>query len=394
MTLKNENLHILFLTKWFPNEKDPQLGVFIEKHAKAVSMFCKVSVLHLIHSPVVEEKGFRVVINEDSNYLAVTVYYNHSSVKFFFLSYIYNVLWYFRAFRKGNKIIKQKSGKYQLIHVHILTRPGVIALFYKLCRGIPYVITEHWTGYMTSKFRKKGRFEKFITRFVFRQADYATCVSSSLKRHMLLNKFWNKNFTIIPNIIDERINENARKKENDKIIILTAADLVDSKKNISGVIKAIYFLSKQYSNFEYHIIGGGSDEQSLKKLAKDLGLYDKFVFFLGRKPNQFVLDYIPQVDFGIVNSNVETFSVFTAELLAQGKPVIVTRCGGPEEYIENKTGILILPGNQHQLQNAIEYMMEHYAHYDSEYLRQSIKKRFNSELIGHKFYEIYLKIVG
>ena len=29
--------NILFLTKWYPNKFDPQLGVFVRKHAKAIS---------------------------------------------------------------------------------------------------------------------------------------------------------------------------------------------------------------------------------------------------------------------------------------------------------------------------------------------------------------------
>lgn len=392
--MKNlEPKHILFLTRWFPNEKDLQLGVFVEKHALAVSSLCRVSVLHITHSPDREEKGYRIVTDEKENYFAVNLYYNRST---FFIKYIrrlINVLLYLRAFRIGNRLVKQRFGNYDLIHVHVMTRTAAVAWINKLFTKIPYLVTEHWTGYMYERFRNKSMPEKLFVRFLVSRASFLTTVSRGLKHAMLQSHVGNKNFAIVPNIIEQPIPQLATIDKKNKTIILTAADLVDSKKNISGTIKAMYYISKSFPNVELHIIGGGPDESLLQRLARDLGILNSVVFFLGRQANNFVLEYINNADFGIINSNVETFSVFAGELLAYGKPVIATRCGGPEEFVDNKSGILINMGNQHQLQNAIEYMLNNYQNYDKDYLKSIVQRRFNEESIAKKFFDIYKSIL-
>lgn len=52
-----------------------------------------------------------------------------------------------------------------------------------------------------------------------------------------------------------------------------------------------------------------------------------------------VAGFFCECDFFVLNSNFETFSVVTAEALAYGKPVIATRCGGPEEFVNKIMGI-------------------------------------------------------
>ena len=39
--------YILFLTKWYPNEEDPQLGVFVQKHAELLAKKHRVVVIYL-----------------------------------------------------------------------------------------------------------------------------------------------------------------------------------------------------------------------------------------------------------------------------------------------------------------------------------------------------------
>jgi len=43
--------HILVLTKWYPNRLDPQLGIFIQKHLRAISQFQKVTVFYSCADP-------------------------------------------------------------------------------------------------------------------------------------------------------------------------------------------------------------------------------------------------------------------------------------------------------------------------------------------------------
>ena len=110
---------------------------------------------------------------------------------------------------------------------------------------------------------------------------------------------------------------------------------------------------------------------------------------MGRKNNDEVLKIINEVDFLVLNSFTETFSVVTAEALLAGKPVISTRCGGPEFFINETNGILIEPGNREVLSAAIISMMSNYKSYNPEILKNPIREKFGREAVGKEILAMY-----
>lgn len=378
--------NILFLTKWYPHRSDPQLGVFIRKHAKAVSAYCNVNVLYVCADDSIKTK-YETILSQEEGFAEVTVYYkkNNSLLKPFINSYRY-----IKANRIGIKEVQQQLGMIDLIHVNVLNRPGVIALLIKKLKGIPYVVTEHWTGFMSGHYQKNSFLKKWLTKKIIKNANAATTVSNNLKEKMLELGLHN-NYTVVPNVIESI--SLPPPASNQKIKILTIADLVDTHKNISGILKAIAHISKQNSNIEYHIIGDGPDRIQLTALSDALKLTDTFVFFHGRQKNEFVYAFLKQIDFVVINSNYETFSVVAAEALANGKPVITTICGGPEEFISSDHGILIEKGNQQQLEDAILKMISSFKNYNPEKLNHYITTKFNYQTIGKQFYDVYKPII-
>jgi glycosyltransferase involved in cell wall biosynthesis len=180
---------------------------------------------------------------------------------------------------------------------------------------------------------------------------------------------------------------------NSKIQILTVADLNDKNKNISGTIKAISEVYLVRHDFEFHIIGGGKDEQKLKSLAENMGLLNKVIFFHGRKSNEEVYDFFKQINFVIINSNVETFCVAAAEALVNGKPQITSICGGPEEFIKPEHGLLIEKGNHQKLKEAILWMLNNYKNYNREAMHLYAKEHFSYSRVGEKFFLLYQSLL-
>lgn len=384
--ISNSQPHILFLTKWYPNKNDVQLGVFVRKHAKAVSEYCKVSVLYVwgdynLNGPPVFEE------NEHGNFSETIIFYqrNKGPFKLFFNMYLY-----IKHVFIGYHHILQKHGKVDLIHVHILIRTGLAALLLKAKYNISYIVTEQWTGYTSGEYLEFSWLRKFLVKTIIKNAKKVTVVSESLKKNMLRLGLLN-NYAIVHNIIED-INLPAESK-NEKIKILTVADLNDKNKNISGTINAISEVYKTRQDFELHIVGGGKDEAFLKLLAEKTGLLNKAIFFHGRKTNEEVYDFFKQIDFVIINSNVETFCVAAAEALVNGKPQITTICGGPEEFVKPEHGVLIQKGNHKQLVDAVLNMLNNYTTYNREAMHIHAKTHFSYTGVGKKFYEIYQQLL-
>ncbi|GHS97404.1 hypothetical protein FACS189421_04140 [Bacteroidia bacterium] len=114
--------------------------------------------------------------------------------------------------------------------------------------------------------------------------------------------------------------------------------------------------------YELHIIGDaekrGKEQRyygKLKRTAKKLP-----VVFHERLPNSaiesLIKDYHVMIHPAIV---LEVFGIAIAESISMGRPVLATKCGGPEmQIIPKKNGWLIEPNNRTELQKSIQYILE------------------------------------
>jgi len=384
---QEKRYHVLFLTKWYPNKHDVQLGVFVRKHAKAAAEYANISLIYVFADDELSST-YALKKTSENGFLEVYSFYKKSN---YFIKFFVNPLRYLIANLKAIKEVKKQVNKIDLIQVNVLTRPGFIALLLYCFNKIPYIIVEHWTGYASGKFQSQSFIKKYIVKLIVNKSKAVIVVSKSLKDKMLNLGLSNK-YTIIPNVI-ENVNLIERKEE-EVIRILTVADLYDLHKNISGVLNAVAKIAfeKKYK-IEYHIIGGGPDEELLKQKANDLGLVNNIVFFHGRKTNEYVYDFYKKIDFVIINSRLETFSVVAAEAIVNGKPIITTICGGPEEFISENQGILIEKDNPQELEKAILLMIEKYKNYDSKALNEYAMSKFSYHEIGKQFFDQYTTIL-
>lgn len=378
---------VLFLPKWYPDKYDLQFGVFLQKHAKAVSRYAKVAVLYVTPDEKQQEK-FIVDKTEENGFPEVRIYYKKSNSGFTPLRKLLNLSRYWKGMKRGMRMMDELLGKPDIIHVNILSRPGYFALKRKQKEGIPYVITEQWTGYGSNKFGEKGSWAKKMSLKIGKNASAILTVSNSLKGHMQRHGFEN-NFKIISNIIEDVDLASLPQPEPGKTRMITIADLDEPKKNTGAVIRTFAKIAEEREDIEFHLIGGGPDEELLRDLAKSTGLLDKQIFMYGRKFNDFVYDTVPRMNFLITNSNFETFSVATAEALINGKPVIVSRCGGPEEFVTPEVGLVIDKEADDQLEQAMRYMIDHHSEYDPKALAAYAHSKFSYEQVGKHFMEIY-----
>ena len=358
---------VLFLASWYPSKIFPLIGIFVKRHAEAVSTFCDVAVLQVVPDTNLKEKNYEIELKKEKDVLSVIVYYKDKQGKKSFLSKIITIIHQFKAERLGFKIIKEKFGKPNIVHVNVIMPMGLFALFLNYFKGIPFIVTEHWTGYMPNVGKYKGRFTKFITSLVIKKAKAVTTVSNSLSKAMI-NCGLKNNYNVIPNVVDFDLFSVSNKWNRDKKKILHVSTLYNVQKNVEGIIRAVNNISQLRNDFEIHFAGDGQDRQYLENLTKKLQL-ENYIIFHGKVSDTALSKLFFESDFFVINSNYETFSVVTAEALASGLPVIATKCGGPEEFVTKDVGILIEPKNKEQLKKALIYMLDNHQKYDKKKLR-------------------------
>jgi glycosyltransferase involved in cell wall biosynthesis len=390
---EKKRLKVLFIASWYPNKEHPVSGIFIERHAIAVSKYCDVAVLH-IHLGSIDEG---IDVKEENGILVVRVYRKISTHPNRLMRDISNqsaqYLGILRGALMGYDIICKKFGKPDLVHCNVLLYAGFVALYLKLRYGVAYILTEHWAGYLEEDgtFKKRSSFGKAFIRAIGKNASAITTVSGKLRDAMIACGIEN-DYLVIPNVVD--VTKTKCGKDRDFIKqILHVSLLKDDIKNVSGIIEAVKNLSLMRNDFELRIVGNGPDRERLEILAEKYGLLNKTIFFEGMVQVDEVSRFFCECDFFVLNSNFETFSVVTAEALAYGKPVIATKCGGPEEFVKDSCGILIEPRDEGGLVKAMDYMLDNFSRYNSKEIREYAKDKFSSDVVGEEFFRIYEKAI-
>ena len=221
-------------------------------------------------------------------------------------------------------------------------------------------------------------------RSVLSKAAGIATVSRMLQRKFKENTGFDS--VVIPNLIQKR--EDLSYTDSEKIEILTVADLNDEIKNITGLLRAFTKTLNERDDLHLTIIGGGPDQEMIKDLVQQLQINEE-VTLRGRLPYDEVLPAYQNCDFFVCNSNFETFGMAVAEALSAGKPVISTKCGGPEEFVNNNNGILVETKNEDELSNAILRMADLYKNYHPKELSKSIQDQYGPEIVKEKLIAFY-----
>ena len=190
---------------------------------------------------------------------------------------------------------------------------------------------------------------------------------------------------VLPNLVDiDNYTNNGKRKIENRFNLVSLCALREGKK-IDNIFKAI----KKIDDINIHldVIGDGFYEKYYKDECKKLNLDNK-VNFLGRLDKKEISKIFAHEHALIISSELESFAIPGIEALASGIPVIATKCLGPEEYIDSQNGILCEKNNIDSLVKSIRYMYENYNMYDSTYLRESVY-RFSEKEVVSKAKQIY-----
>jgi glycosyltransferase involved in cell wall biosynthesis len=388
---------VLFVASWYPGRKNPISGIFTKRQAEAVSRFCDVAVLVIDKDPNMK-KNVEVETEYEDGILTVRVYYKESRIGISLIRKGVHFLRLLLGSYLGLKIIKEKFHRPDIIHLNDVIFPnGLIVLILKLLKGIPYVVTQHddTPVRIIRGLEEERRFWKLKEKLIFKKSN-AVIVDSRAMKDAIVKLGLCSNPLVIPNVISPETfsSEIPQKKDVEKKKIILVSRLDDRQKNISGIIKSLFRIYNDFGrkDFEFHIIGDGDDRVYLECLSRELNLLGRCVFFHGYLPEKEKLKLLSESHFHVLNSNFEGFSVATAEAIACGLPVISTRCGGPEDFVNENVGILIEPNNQEELESAILYMLDNWHRYDSEKLREYAEERFSYDAVGERIYEVYRNI--
>jgi len=378
-------MKVLFISAWYPNRYDAMAGLFVRKHAESVGMFNEVKVLY-IHA----DKNINVTEIVDNTGFGITetiIYYPAGSNSFSKLIHFFN------AYKKGFRHISELGFKPDIIHANILTRTGFIAYIEKKRKGIPYIISEHWSRFLSGKKAFNNILHKYLTQIIVKNASTVLVVSGILKKGMISNGLIHNDYRLINNVVDDFFFNNTASENHVGKLLLHISCFDEKSKNICGIIRAVSALSKVRDDFSLVIIGTGLDFDKVFSFAQSLNLKKGIIRFEGEKTPEEVAEWYRKCDGVVQFSNYETAGIVIAESLVCGKPVISTKVGIAPDFINESNGILVNVGDEKALQEAMKFLLENTNKYNKQQIKNTAAENFSYKNVGAKITEVYLDAI-
>ena len=160
-----------------------------------------------------------------------------------------------------------------------------------------------------------------------------------------------------PNLKREDILRELGLPIDEKIQIVTiVANLRSDVKNHRMFLQSAKKVKENIGNVAFVLAGEGELTESLKSVAKDLGI-EKDTYFIGRCAH--VAELLSVSDVCVLSSKSEGFSNSILEYMSASKPVVATDVGGASEAImEGETGFLVKSDDDEALAKRLIELLE------------------------------------
>ena len=385
---KEKKLKVLTLCSWYPNDLNPTLGNFVQKHADTIALQNRAVSLAIFPSTI--DTSVRLVHTTRKGLDEIIVYYPKQERGFVLLRKVKNFFSHRRAFKSGYNKVLELMGKPDVVHLNIVYPLGIWALWLKWKFKIPYVITENSSGFHVDTEHAYPEPILRLCRIVLKNASVLMPVSKNLKTS--LQKLSGTNsFEIICNVVDENLFKAPISESASKSRFIHISTGIDSIKNLSGMIRVINGLSISNPDVHLDIVSDGDIEYA-KVLHEELG-NGKCVDFHSTKTTSEIAQMISSNDALLMFSNYENFPCVIAEAMMSGKPVISSNVNGIPEHVHKENGILVEPRDEEALFNAIQAFLSGEVNFDPIQIRSYALEHFSYRQVGEKFTNTYRSIL-
>jgi len=286
---------------------------------------------------------------------------------------------------------EQIYGRVDVIHAHVGYPGGWIA--WQLSRRFrrPFIITEHMGPFPWRVFRKADGSLVDRLSASFRASAGNVAVSPALANEMTRHGI--PRITIIPNLVDEeRFSPVSGARAGGDFVFFSLCHLV-AQKGLEELLRATARAMTEIPSIRLVIGGDGSLRNALETLAGHLRISQR-VTWLGSVNPASVPAHYQNCDAFILASRSETFGVVCTEALACGKPVIATRCGGPESIVHERNGFLVQNGDVDALAAAMVKIARNPERFRAEEIHRDFLERFSRPAVVRQLLALYRSVIA
>lgn len=199
-------------------------------------------------------------------------------------------------------------------------------------------------------------FRRFLVRVMDAQCDAINLIAPAMRGDLRDLGFSDAKFHFIPNGIN--IPAEVPRNHNGPLRLLFIGRLA-SQKGIDILLHALgrLALGGEPTPYQLKIVGDGPERVPLETLASTLGLATN-VSFVGEMTGDQVQAVLSDSDVFLLPSRYEGMSNAGLEAMARGLPLLLTRCGGLDTYLDESCGWVAPPEDEDALVEQLRQILE------------------------------------
>lgn len=396
---------VLVLSHLFPHYDQPHLGPFVIEQVEALREYEGIDARVISGRPFWMQKwwnlpaiwkAYRIYQRELQNAKweerkGVPVLYLPYCVGGWFRFHVHAAMYRKSVMEKIDEV--WKTFKFDLVHAHTGYLDGLAGVSVAERFGVPVVITEH-TGPFSNL---AGRpIISGTTINALGRANRVWCVSHALQQQVCsyMPPETHDNIQVLYN----GVSTSEFQPSDDRIPVIHELKLFsvtgfEPIKNPFLLIEAFKRVVEVLPNTKLGIVGYGQLEGQVKELIKKYGLENKVTLY-GAQPRENVARLLRnECDIFVLSSKAETFGVVLIEAMSCGKPVVATKCGGPESIVtEPWIGQLCQEGDPKALADSIIDVAQNINKYNPQKIREFTIKNFDYARIASELAKQYQEV--
>ncbi|MGV8146112.1 MAG: glycosyltransferase [Alkaliphilus sp.] len=282
-------------------------------------------------------------------------------------------------------LIMLRREKPDIVHVHASLAGRLAA---KLA-GAKVVMTKHWQQKPVNK-----RVLRWTTSLL---TDKTIAISNAVASSLKKSGVENKAIKVIHNGIDvdffDRNNDSGENSyfNNANCINIGMVARIEIEKDHETYLRAAKKIIAENKNVKFFVIGIGSREKIIKKMAKELGI-DHSIIFTDFVDN--VKEVIKQMDICVLTSTNEAFGLALTEAMVLEKPIIASKLEAIVEVVA-EAGLYFTPRNPGMLAEKLRLLIsdEEMRKKLGEIGRKRVIELYDVKMMVHELEEMYEEII-